>query len=156
MPERIVEQAHTRLLKTGKTVAVAESCTAGLLSSLLTRFSGSSRFFILGVTTYSNQSKKDILKIPASVIREKGAVSRETALLMARNVRKMAKSDFGISITGIAGPRGGTPQKPVGTVFIAISAKNRGACKKFIFKGNRSSIRKQASLKALQLLKSFL
>jgi len=152
MSERIAGQIHKRLLKSGKTVAAAESCTAGLLSSSLTHFSGSSRYFTLGLVTYSNKTKEDILKIPSAIIREKGAVSQEAALLMARNIRNLAKSDFGVSITGIAGPTGGSPRKPVGTIFIALSNKTKTICKKFIFKGNRNSIRKQACLKALELL----
>ncbi|MFA4989601.1 MAG: CinA family protein [Candidatus Omnitrophota bacterium] len=151
-----IKQAHLRLLKSRKTIATAESCTAGLLSALLTQLPDSAQYFILGITTYSNRSKKNILKIPASIIRKKGAVSQETALLMAQNVRKLAQADLGISITGIAGPTGATSRKPVGTVFIALSAKNKTICKKFIFKGNRSSVRKQASLKALLLLKNIL
>ncbi|MFA5063522.1 MAG: nicotinamide-nucleotide amidohydrolase family protein [Candidatus Omnitrophota bacterium] len=147
-----VKQTHIRLLKSNRTIATAESCTAGLLSSLLTQFSGSSKYFILGVATYSNQAKKAILGIPVSVIRKNGAVSKETALSMAQNVRKLAKTDFGVSITGIAGPEGGSPQKPVGTVFIAISAKHGNTCKKFLLEGNRSKVRNQAALKALQLI----
>jgi len=154
--QHLIIQIHKRLLKSGKTLATAESCTAGLLSSLLTQFSGSSRYFILGVATYSNQAKENILRIPAAIIRKKGAVSKEVGLLMAQSVRKLAKADFGISITGIAGPTGGTPQKPVGTAFISLSTKNKNICKKFIFKGKRNSVRQQAALKALQLLKTFL
>lgn len=150
--QNLIKQAHIRLLKSRSTVATAESCTAGLLSALLTQFSGSSAYFILGIATYSNRAKEDILKIPASLIRKNGAVSKEVALLMAQKVRKLAKTDLGISITGIAGPAGATPQKPVGTVFICVSSKNKNTCKKFIFKGNRNSVRKQAALKALQLL----
>ncbi|MDD2679987.1 MAG: CinA family protein [Candidatus Omnitrophica bacterium] len=150
--QNLIKQAHKRLLKSGQTVATAESCTAGLLSSLLTLLPGSSRYFILGITTYSNKVKGSVLKVPAALIRKKGAVSKETALLMAQKVRKLAKADLGISITGIAGPDGGTPRKPVGTVFIALSSKNKSSCKKFVFKGNRNSIRKQAAIKALQLL----
>jgi len=154
--QNLIKQTHMRLLKSGRTIATAESCTAGLLSSLLTRFSGSSRYFILGLATYSNKVKENILKIPAAIIRKKGAVSQEVALLMAKNVRKLAKADLGVSLTGIVGPTGGSPRKPVGTVFIALSSKNKTICKKFIFKGNRSAIRKQAALKVLQLLKLFL
>ena len=154
--QNLIKQVHLRLLKSGKTIATAESCTAGLLSALLTQLPDSSQYFTLGITTYSNRSKKNILKIPASIIRRKGAVSRETALLMAQNVRKLAKADLGISITGIAGPTGTTFRKPAGTVFIALSAKNKNFGKKFIFKGNRNSVRKQASRKALQLLKNIL
>ena len=144
------------LLKSGKTIATAESCTAGLLSSLLTQAPGSSKYFILGAATYSNEAKKKILGIPASIIRKNGAVSKETALLMTKNVRKLAKADFGISITGIAGPTGGSLAKPVGTAFIALSSKNKNICKKFVFKGSRNAVRKQATLKALKLLKNSL
>jgi nicotinamide-nucleotide amidase len=149
---------HTCELLIGKklTISTAESCTGGLLSNLLTQNSGSSTYFTLGVITYSNKSKENLLKIPAIVIKNYGAVSKEVALLMANNVRRLAKSDFGIGITGIAGPSGGTPQKPVGTVFIGISNKTITICKKFSFKGSRSSIRNQAALKSLQLLKLFL
>ena len=150
--QNLIKQVHIRLLEKGKTIATAESCTAGLLSSLLTQFPGSSQYFILGIATYSNTVKENILRIPASIIRKKGAVSKEVALLMAKNIRNLAKADFGISITGIAGPTGGTFQKPTGTVFIALSTKNKNICKKFVFKGNRNSVRKQAGLKALQLL----
>ncbi len=151
--QKLIKQLHMSLLKSGKTIATAESCTAGLLSSSLTQTSGSSRYFILGVTTYSNEAKEKLLGIPALIIHKFGAVSKKIALLMAKNVRKLAKSDFGVSITGITGPTGGSLQKPVGTVFIALSSKNKNSCKKFVFKGNRNSVRKQATLKALQLLK---
>ncbi|MFH0855742.1 MAG: CinA family protein [Candidatus Omnitrophota bacterium] len=154
--QNLIKQSHLRLLESRRTIATAESCTAGLLSYLLTRFSGSSRFFILGVTAYSNQAKETILGIPASIIRENGAVSRKIAFLMAKSIRKLAKADFGIGITGIAGPTGAVPQKPLGTVFIAISSKNRNLCKKFVFQGGRNRVRKQAALKTLQLLITFL
>jgi PncC family amidohydrolase len=150
--QNLIKQAHLRLLKSGKTIATAESCTAGLLSALLTQLPDSSRYFILGITSYSNRAKQSVLRIPASIIRRRGAVSKETALLMAQNIRKLAKADLGVSITGIAGPGGGTLRKPVGTVFIALSSKNKSSCNKFIFKGNRNSVRNQAALKALQLL----
>ena len=132
--QNLIKQAHIRLLKSGCTVATAESCTAGLLSFLLTRLSGSSRYFILGVTAYSNLAKEDILSIPALTIRKHGAVSKEVALLMAKNIRKLAKTDFGVAITGIAGPTGATPSNPVGTVFICVSTENKTICKKFVFK----------------------
>jgi len=104
------------------------------------------------MVTYSNQSKETILKIPSSAIRKHGAVSKETALLMAKNVRRLAKTDLGIGITGIAGPEGGSPQKPVGTVFIAFASENGNICRKFVFKGNRNTVRNQACLNALKLL----
>jgi len=147
-------QIHNLLIKNKKTIAVAESCTAGLVSNLLTQCSGSSGYFILGVVAYSNKTKENILKIPPSLIAKYTAVSKETASMMASHIRKIAKTDFGLGITGIAGPTGGTTKKPVGTVFIALDSKNKKFCKKFIFKGNRLGIRKKAALKALELLKS--
>jgi nicotinamide-nucleotide amidase len=152
--EHIVRQIHKLLIKKGKTLALAESCTGGLLSALLTELSGSSQYFLLGIVAYSNQGKQDILKIPSGLINRKGAVSQEVAVRLARNARKAAHSDFGIGITGIAGPSGATPQKPVGTVFIAVEGKEKRVCKKFLFSGNRTQIRKKASLKALNLLKT--
>jgi len=144
------------LVKYKKTISVAESCTGGLLSNLLTYISGSSRYFVLGVVPYSNKAKEKVLGIPGELIAKKGPVSKEVALAMSDSVRKLAKTDFGIGITGIAGPTGGTMTKPVGTVFIAINARNKKICKKFIFKGSRASIRKVAALKALELLKNFI
>jgi len=148
----IIRQVHKLLLKKQKTIAVAESCTGGLLSNLLTQISGSSRYFILGIAAYSNTAKQTILKIPADIIAKKGAVSEEVACALARSVRKLGKTDFAIGITGIAGPAGGTIKKPVGIVFIAISSKKKNLCKKFHFKGSRLMIRKTAALKALELL----
>jgi len=151
--QNIAKKIHKLLLKKGKTIAVAESCTGGILSSLLTDISGSSGYFILGAVVYSNSSKNLLLKIPLSVIRKNGAVSKVVALKMADSARKLAKSDYGIGITGIAGPGGATLLKPVGTVFISLASKNKQICQRFLFKGNRSGVRKQAALKALQLLK---
>ena len=106
MEQDLLTQVHKTLLKTRKTIAVAESCTGGLASSLLTSLSKSSKYFILGTVTYSNRAKTRILGIPTSLINKKGAVSCEVALKMAENIRKIAKTDFGLSITGIAGPTG--------------------------------------------------
>ncbi len=149
----LIKHIHKSLIKASKTIATAESCTGGLLSSFLTQLSGSSQYFTLGVTVYNNQAKRSILKIPASVITKRGAVSKDVASLMAKNIRKITKANFGIGITGIAGPTGATSNKPIGTVFIAVANKNRTICKRFIFHGNRASIRKHSALKALQLLK---
>lgn len=149
----IVNQIHKLLLKNKKTIAVAESCTGGLLSNLLTQLLGSSQYFILGVVAYHNRAKQAILKIPASIITQKGAVSKEIACRMAKNIRKIARTDLGIGVTGIAGPSGGTADKPVGTIFIAIDSENKEICQKFIFKGSRINIRKTTSQKALELLR---
>lgn len=150
--ERIANQIHKALIKNKKTVAVAESCTGGLLSVFLSKISGSSRYFILGVTAYSNKTKESVLKIRRSVIEKNGSVSKTVAMLMAGNIKKIANADFAIGITGIAGPTGATAQKPVGTVFIALASKNKTICKKLHFQGNRNQIRNKAALKALELL----
>lgn len=150
--EPIVKHVYSSLIKMHKTVAVAESCTGGLLSSLLTYIGGSSKYFILGIVAYSNKSKQEILKIPAGFIAKKGSVSQEVAEKLAQNVRKMAKTDFGIGVTGIAGPTGGTFKKPVGTVFIAVASENKTISKEFHFTCNRGVIRKKAAFKTMELL----
>lgn len=154
--EDLIRQISRILIKTNLSVAVAESCTGGLLSKYLTDMPGSSRYFIFGVITYSNKAKEEILKIPPSLIIKKGAVSKEVAGSMACAVRKILNSDIGIGITGIAGPSGARPGKPIGTVFIAVNTKNKKIIKKFNFKGTRSQIRKHAALKGLELLKKAL
>ncbi|MFH1198673.1 MAG: CinA family protein [Candidatus Omnitrophota bacterium] len=149
--KQVIRKIHDFLLKNNKTIAVAESCTGGIISSSLTELPGSSKYFILGAVTYSNKAKENILKIPHKVIAKNGAVSEAVALLMAKNIRKIAKTDFGIGITGIAGPTGGSSSKPIGTVFIAVSNKNKTICKKFQFTGTRAQIRKKSAIEALNL-----
>ncbi|MFA5145484.1 MAG: CinA family protein [Candidatus Omnitrophota bacterium] len=151
--QSIVSQIHRILIKSKKTISIAESCTGGLTSSLLTRITGSSLYFTLGIVAYDNKIKENILNIPGRIIARKGAVSKDVAERMAKAARKLANADFGIGVTGIAGPSGATPGKPVGTVFIAIDSKDNKICRKFIFTGNRITIRKKAALKALELLK---
>ncbi|MCU0650839.1 MAG: nicotinamide-nucleotide amidohydrolase family protein [Candidatus Omnitrophica bacterium] len=154
--QNIMIQAHKLLLQKNKTVAVAESCTGGLVSSLLTSLPGSSAYFLLGVAAYSNKAKRDILKIPVSLLKKHGAVSSQVALAMAVNVRKLAGADFGIGITGIAGPGGGTPDKPVGTVYIAGVSTSAKICKKFHFRASRSGVRARSADAALSLLEDLL
>ena len=154
--QHIADQIHKTLIKRKRTVSVAESCTGGLVCAALTSISGSSGYFSLGIITYSNQAKHGLLGIPLTLINNKGAVSAEVALKMAEAVRKLAKTDYGISITGIAGPTGGSPWKPVGTVFIAVCDKKRLICRGFRLKGSRASIRKQSVTMALRLFKNFL
>jgi PncC family amidohydrolase len=154
--ERLITQIHRVLLRNRFTVAAAESCTGGILSGMLTSISGSSGYFKLGMVVYSNETKKNILKIPEKLIADRGAVSKEVAALMAERIRKLGKTTFGIGITGIAGPTGGTPRKPVGTVFIAVNSVNKSVCRKFNFTGSRSSIRRQAATAALRMLKTLL
>ena len=151
--EGIANQIHKSLIKSKKTLAVGESCSGGLLSHLLTSIPGSSEFFLLGVVAYSNAAKTKILKVPHSIILRYGAVSKRVAVGMARNIRIIAGADFGIGITGIAGPGGKTPGKPVGTVFIAVTSRKKSNCRKFHFKGNRAYIKRVSALSSLQLLK---
>ena len=113
------------LSKKNMKISFAESCTGGLLSSSITSISGSSKIFTLGLITYSNTSKMSILKVPKKIIRKHGAVSYETCLSMVKNLSKISKSDISISVTGIAGPGGGTKVKPVGLVFIGIKKGNK-------------------------------
>ena len=152
MPNKILIQLHEKLHKNGKTVAIAESCTGGQLCSLLTSLPGSSDYFLLGVVTYSNKSKEIILNIPAKIIAKHGAVSQQVALLMAQNIRKKTHADFGLSITGIAGPAGTSTTKPAGTVFIALASKNKTLCRLFLLSGKRESVRKKSTQAALRLL----
>jgi PncC family amidohydrolase len=152
MLKRIIKQIHHKLLHNQKTISVAESCTGGLVCDSLTCSSGSSAYFILGLVAYSNRSKETILNIPAKIIAKYGAVSSNVAILMAENIRKKMRTDFGLSITGIAGPTGATKNKPTGTVFICLAKENKNICLKFYFRGNRLAIRKKAVYQALRLL----
>jgi len=153
---RSVAKIHQILLKKKKTIAVAESCTGGLVSKLLTDLPKSSKYFLLGVISYSNSAKTSVLKVSAKIIRERGAVSAQVAAEMAESVRRLGKTDFGISITGIAGPGGGSKDKPVGTVFCAVADKSKTVIEEFNFSGSRGSIRRQSSQKALELLKTLI
>ena len=138
-------------------IAFAESCTGGLLSSSITSISGSSKVFTLGLVTYSNQSKISILKVPKSIIRKNGAVSYEACLSMVKNLSRISKTNISVSITGIAGPKGGTKQKPVGLVFIGIKKGNKTLVKKYLFKNKkRTSIQKLIVIKSLNLILSFI
>ncbi len=151
-----IHQVHRLLTKSKTTLSVAESCTGGLLSSLLTKISGSSKYFKMAMVAYSNEAKVRFLKIDRKVIKNKGAVSKEVALEMAKAIRKIAKTNLGVSLTGIAGPSGGTGKKPVGLVFIAIADKKKSNYWRFKFKGRRESVRIQASLAALRLIKKWI
>ena len=151
--QKIVRLLEKKRLK----ISFAESCTGGLLSSSMTSISGSSKVFTIGLVTYSNQSKISILKVPINIIRKHGAVSYEACLSMVKNLGKISKTNISVSITGIAGPKGGTKQKPVGLVFIAIKKGNKTLVKKHLFKNKtRVSIQKTSVNKALNLILSVL
>lgn len=143
------------LRKKGLTVAVAESCTGGKIGDLITDVPGSSDYFLGGVISYSNNAKASVLGVDRSVLRAKGAVSEEVALQMASGVRKRLKADIGLSTTGIAGPTGGTAQKPVGLVYIAVSSRGGQKAARNLFKGSRSAIKAKSAQKALELLEEF-
>jgi len=144
------------LRKKGLKISFAESCTGGLLSSSITSISSSSKVFTIGLVTYSNQSKISLLKIPKKIISKHGAVSYETCLSMVKNLNKISKTNISVSITGIAGPKGGTKKKPVGLVFIGIKKGNKTLVKKYLFKNKkRSSIQRVTVNKALNLILSF-
>ena len=138
------------------TLSVAESCTGGLITDRLTDVPGSSVFLERGVVTYSNTSKVELLGVPASVIEKRGAVSEEVAILMAEGVKKLAGTDIGLSTTGIAGPTGGTEEKPVGTVFIALATEEGTTCRRFLFRWDRRRIKEISSQIALNMLRRFL
>ncbi len=153
-----ISQKLVKLLKKKKLkISFAESCTGGLLSSSITSVSGSSKVFTLGLVTYSNQAKINVLKVPKKIIIKYGAVSYETCLSMVINLNKISKTNISVSITGVAGPRGGTRQKPVGIVFIGIKKNNKTLVKKFLFKSKkRNTIQRSAVNKALNLILSFI
>ncbi len=154
--KKLSEKVVKLLRKKGLNVSFAESCTGGLLSSSVTSISGSSKVFNLGLITYSNKSKMDILKVPKKIINKYGAVSYETCLSMVKNLNKISKTKISISITGIAGPKGGTKKKPVGLVFIGLKKGNKTVIKRFLFKNkNRNSIQITTVNKALNLILSF-
>jgi len=151
--EELEEVVGRLLVDQKKTLAVAESCTGGLLSSRLTNVPGSSNYFLLGVVAYSNQAKTNLLGVPSSLLEKHGAVSPQTARAMALGIRKMSKADYGIGITGIAGPSGGSAQKPVGLVYISLAEGNRAEVTKNIFPGNRNIVKFQSTQKAMDLLR---
>ena len=144
------------LIKKKLKISFAESCTGGLLSSAITSIGGSSKIFNLGLVTYSNQSKIKILKVPRKTIIKHGAVSYETCLSMVKNLNKIVKTNISVSITGIAGPKGGTKKKPVGLVYIGITRGTKTLVKKYLFRNKKRSIFQRVTVtKALNLILSF-
>ena len=142
-----------KLIQKKLTISFAESCTGGMLSSIITSISGSSKVFHLGLITYSNKTKMDILKVPKKIISKYGAVSNECCLSMVKNLSKISKAGISISITGIAGPNGGTKLKPVGLVYIGIKRGNKIIIKKNLFKSqNRKSIQKASVITSLKII----
>jgi nicotinamide-nucleotide amidase len=149
---RLEELAGELLSRHGLTVAVAESCTGGLLGDMLTDVPGSSTYFLGGVVAYHDDLKIGMLGVPPEVIRAHGAVSEECALLMARGIRSVTGADFGISTTGIAGPTGGTPAKPVGTVFVGFAGPDVEMVERFLWDGDRRENKRRSAQAALEIL----
>jgi len=156
LAENLENLAGTLLLLSGQTVAVAESCTGGLLGHLITEVPGSSRYFLGGVIAYDDSLKTRLLDVPPSLIMEHGAVSAECALQMARGARSITGANIAISITGIAGPTGGTAEKPVGTVYIGLAAPEVEKVAHFAWHGNRSENKRNSAEAALQILIGYL
>ena len=153
LPKKIVNLLKRKNLK----ISFAESCTGGLLSSTITSIAGSSKVFNLGLITYSNNAKINILKVPKKILNKHGAVSYETCLSMVKNLSKISKTNISLSITGIAGPKGGTREKPVGLVFIGIKKKNKILVRQYLFKNKKRIVIQNATVnKALNLILSFI
>lgn len=148
----IVGTAHKLLLRSGATVATAESCTAGLLAAALTHNSGSSVYYIGGVNAYANEAKTKLVGVDAGLLRRYGAVSAEVAEAMASGIRDKLGAKIGIALTGVAGPGGGTLDKPVGTVWLGFAAAQGVSSHLLKLSGERTEVREKAILCALQHL----
>jgi len=152
-----IKQIITKLKNKQISLSVAESCTGGMLAQNITSVDGSSKVFTFGIVTYSNQSKVRYLKVPYKIIKKYGAVSKECCYSMLVNLSKISKAKLNLAITGIAGPKGGTKNKPIGLVYIGIKANNKIKINKYLFKNHgRESIRKNSVKKSFELIKSFI
>ena len=146
-----------KLIKKKLKISFAESCTGGMLSSSITSIAGASKVFNVGFVTYSNQAKIRILKINKDIIKEYGAVSAECCEAMVKNLAKISKAQINVSVTGIAGPKGGTKNKPVGLVYIGVKKSNRILVTKNIFKQkSRNSIQKAAVKRSLEIINTLI
>lgn len=152
----LLNKISFQLKKQHLTVATAESCTGGLIAHTLTNISGSSDYFDRGVVSYSNRAKTELLGVPETMLKEHGAVSEEVAKVMAEGVRKKSNVDMGLATTGIAGPTGGTKEKPVGLVYIAVSTADNTEVTRFQFSGNRLQNKESTCNAALTMLLNYL
>ena len=150
--ERHVTQLATQLQQKNWSIACAESCTGGGIAYALTSISGSSAWFAQSWVTYSNQAKHDLVSVPLDTLEKYGAVSRQTVQAMAQGAARKAEAELAIAVSGIAGPSGGTKEKPVGLVWFGIFLSGSVACEQQIFSGDRHAIREQAILHALTIL----
>ena len=148
-----IQLLHKKLIKKRLTISVAESCTGGLLAHNLTKLANSSKYFQMGLTTYSNQAKINILKVNKKIIEKYGAVSKECCKSMVQNLTKISKSKINVSITGIAGPGGASKKKPIGLVYIGIKKGKTVLIDKNIFKSkNRNAIQKSTVRKVIKII----
>jgi nicotinamide-nucleotide amidase len=147
------EAVLARHRRAGRTVATAESCTGGLIAAALTDIAGSSEVFERGFVVYSNAAKADLLGVPAALIEQHGAVSREVAAAMADGALRHSTADIAIAVTGVAGPGGGSPAKPVGLVYLAIASRGRApTVERHVFPGDRAAVRTASVKRGLELL----
>ena len=156
MSETLEEVVGRLLTEKQLTVALGESCTGGLIGHRLTNVPGSSNYFLGGIVAYSYEAKERLLDVRHNTLYEHGAVSAETALEMARGTRRVLAADIGIGVTGIAGPGGGMPGKPVGLTYIALSARDAERVERFVWNGDREGNKAQAAEAALALLREYL
>lgn len=154
--ETLEECVGKILVDKNQTISIAESCTGGLIADKLTNVPGISKVFDRCIVTYSNKSKIEELGVPPEILNSFGAVSKETATAMAEGIRKVSGSKLGLAVTGIAGPSGATPDKPVGLVYVALSTPENTICKNYVFNGRREIIKNRAALTALNMLRKYL
>ena len=156
MSESLEQEVVRRLTERGLTLAVAESCTGGLVGHRVTGVSGSSACFRGGVIAYHNEVKAAVLGVPEDLLEREGAVSEAVALAMARGARERLAADLGLAVTGIAGPEGGTPEKPVGLVYIALAHAGGAVAQRRLWSGDRAQNKERSAEGALQLLRQYL
>ncbi|MFB0536709.1 MAG: CinA family protein [Anaerolineae bacterium] len=152
-----LEKVVGRLLTEQKlTIALAESCTGGLIAHRLTNVPGSSAYFIGGAVSYANEAKERMLGVSHQTLQEHGAVSEATAREMSRRVRRLLQTDVAMAVTGIAGPSGGTPEKPVGLTYIALATEDLERCERYLWQGDRWANKEQSAEAALGMLREYL
>lgn len=154
--EDLAKRAGELLKQMGLTLSLAESCTGGLIAHRITNIPGSSNYFLGGVVAYSNEAKEKIAGVPHEILLRYGAVSEESARAMAEGARRLLASDLALAVTGIAGPTGGTPEKPVGLVYIALAAEEEMRCERHIWSGDRLQNKAQSAEAALEMLIAYL
>ncbi len=151
----MVEELVKLLTEKHKKIATAESCTGGMIAQMITSVAGASAVFDCGIVSYSNEIKKSILGVRAQTLEQYGAVSKQTAFEMAQGVQRLSDADYAVSVTGIAGPGGGSKEKPVGTVYVGVAHPEGTEVYLFHFSGNRDEIRRQTAQAALEKIYQF-